>query len=431
MIINPQVSLHRVVLSLSQALDCAEPQIDHHQQRVAYIALQVARRLGIDDSGLRDLFLAASLHDIGLIRSADRARLFDLDALEHIAWHGEAGWRLLKDNSLLAGSADIVRWHHRPWSRGRGRECRGAAVPLLSHVVHLADAVERGIDRRTFILDQSRAIIDRLAARAGDVYHPDAVIALQDAAQTPAFWLDIVSSRVYSILLHQTDWPVLVLDERGVGLVAETFARVVDARSRWTARHSAGVAASAVALAQRLSFAPRELALMRAAGYLHDLGKLCVPTEVLEKPGELDPHEWHLIRAHTYHTFHILNTIGGLPRICEWAAFHHERPDGRGYPFHHAAPALVLGARIMAVADVFTAVTEDRPYRPGLPREKALPLLEHLVESGGLDGHVVATLREHFDAINEARDREETAYAARQADLVLEAEMASAAGRGA
>ena len=129
------------------------------------------------------------------------------------------------------------------------------------------------------------------------------------------------------------DWPTLTIDEVTLGPIAEVFARIVDSASPWTAVHSAGVAATAVALAERLNFSPRELHLMRAAGYLHDLGKLSTPTQILDKPGKLTENEYAAVRAHTYHTYRILDTIGGMPQICEWAAFHHERLDGNGYPF--------------------------------------------------------------------------------------------------
>ena len=98
-----------------------------------------------------------------------------------------------------------------------------------------------------------------------------------------------------------------------------------------------------------------------------------------------------IIKGHTYHTFRILHTIGGMPRITEWAAFHHEWLDGNGYPFRHEGKDLTLGARIMAVADVFTAITEDRPYRKGMAREDVLSVLNEQAQGTVLDGDVKAS----------------------------------------
>lgn len=143
--------------------------------------------------------------------------------------------------------------------------------------------------------------------------------------------------------------------------------------------------------------------MMKVAGYLHDLGKLAVPAEILGKPGKLTNDEWNIIRSHTYHTHHIVGAIPALEVINTWAAFHHECLDGNGYPFHIKGDDVPLGSRIMAVTDVFTAITEDRPYRKGMTTEEALWVLQQMVADLKLDGSVVSGLREHFDEVNSAR----------------------------
>jgi HD-GYP domain-containing protein (c-di-GMP phosphodiesterase class II) len=191
----------------------------------------------------------------------------------------------------------------------------------------------------------------------------------------------------------------LTIDGDSLEPIARMFGVVVDAISQWTATHSAGVAAVAVALAERYKFSPRELSLVRAAGYLHNLGKLTVPTEILDKSEGLTPVERNVLNGHTYHTFRILNTIGGMPQISEWAAFHRERLDGSGYPFHHAARDLTLGSRIMAVSDVFGAITGDRPYHKAMERDKVMSILNKLAGSNGLDGDMVHTLEKDYNTI--------------------------------
>ena len=417
MIINPQVPLHRLVLSLSEALDFVHPKVADHQQRVAYIATRLGRRMGLTGKALVDLFHAAALHDIGLINRDNRIKLLHLGQLEAVHWHAEAGYELLKANPLFSRPAEILRYHHVPWEDGRGAERDGRPVPLESHIISLADGVEVAIDRNRPILEQSRALVRKTNTRSGGRLHPDCVSAFQELARAEAFWLDATSERIYSVLLRQADWPTLTIDEVTLGPIAEVFARIVDSASPWTAVHSAGVAATAVALAERLKFSPRELHLMRAAGYLHDLGKLSTPTRILDKPGKLTENEYAAVRAHTYHTFRILDTIGGMPQICEWAAFHHERLDGNGYPFHHTADDLTLGSRIMAVADVFTSISEDRPYRAGMPSDKAQTVLQTMVDKGALDGDVVRVLIDAYDDIFEVRRQEQARYGEEQRRL--------------
>ena len=417
MIVNPQVPLRRLILSLSEALDRVHPKVADHQQRTAYIAARVARHMGFREQDLVDVFHAAALHDIGLIHPENRIKAIHLGQLERVGWHAELGFELLKGNPLFARPAEILRYHHVPWDDGRGSESHGCDVPLASHVLVLADCVEIAIDRRIPVLGQAKLITEKIRSLSGEKFHPECVEAFCDVSRAEAFWLDSASQRIYAVLLGGVDWGALSIDEVTLGPIAEVFARVVDAASPWTAVHTAGVAATAVALAERLNFSPRELHLMRAAGYLHDLGKLSVPTRILDKPGKLTDEEFTAVKAHTYHTFRILETIGGMPQISEWAAFHHERLDGTGYPFRHTGDDLTLGSRIMAVADVSTAVTEDRPYRKGMSPEESLAVLEGLAERGGLDGEVVGTLKRDRAGIDQARRREQAEYGAGQERL--------------
>ncbi len=414
MIINPQVPLHRLILSLSDALDFVHPLVADHQQRVAYIAIKTARQMGWPDEDLTRLFLGAALHDIGLIQAEHKIRVHAMRELEGVDWHSEAGYELLRETPLFEEAAKLVRYHHAVWEQA---DSSPQEIPLGSHIIAAADELERRIDRSLPVLVQRDGLLCALEELRGGQLHPDCVEAMSTAAQSEAFWLDLVSHRIYSLLLAQVDWPMLQMSDQALTQIARVFSRVVDATSPWTATHSAGVTAVAVALSSRMGFSPREQLFMRTAGYLHDLGKLSIPSAILDKPGRLTREERSIIEGHTYHTFHILDTIGGLQEVNEWASFHHERLDGQGYPFRHRGHDLTLGARIMAVADTFTAITEDRPYRAGMDRQAALNILHDQVSNGGFDGQVVYVLETNYEEINSIRAEEQAAYAEGQRRL--------------
>lgn len=417
MIINPQVSLHRLVLSLSEALDHVSPSVADHQLRVAYISTRIARLMGFNGQQLRVVFHAAALHDIGLIRPVNRVQAIVNNQLEGLGWHGEIGWELLKDNELISEAAPIVRHHHAVWSDVQAGEPCKKAVPLESYIVGLADAVDRFIQRDVPVLYQMKGIREHILKGKGTAFSPDCVEAFLEVSGAPAFWLDATSKRIYAILNREVDWPTLIIGERAVEGIAQIFARLVDSLSPWTATHSAGVAATAVKLAERLNFSPRELVIMRAAGYLHDLGKITVPSEILDSPNKPTEEERAILQGHTYHTFRILDTIGGMPQISEWAAFHHERLDGKGYPFGHGARDLTLGSRIMAVADIFTAITENRPYRKGMKDEEALNVMTNMTANGALDGEIINVLQRNYDEIKGTREEAQAAYSIKQRHL--------------
>jgi HD-GYP domain-containing protein (c-di-GMP phosphodiesterase class II) len=239
--------------------------------------------------------------------------------------------------------------------------------------------------------------------QSGKMFMPDLVEAFRNLAAKESFWLDAASPSPESVLPLRLAMPTIELDMKELLHISTLFSHVIDFRSRFTATHSSGVAASAELLARFVGFSERESRMMRIAGYLHDLGKLAVPAEILEKPSELTETEFNVIRSHTFYTYRILEPIADLYEINTWASFHHERLDGSGYPFHHKGQDLPLGSRIMAVADVFTAITEDRPYRKGMPEEKALQVLQQMADGSALDSNIVSLLRLHFDEINSCR----------------------------
>ena len=142
---------------------------------------------------------------------------------------------------------------------------------------------------------------------------------------------------------------------------------------------------------------------MEIAGNLHDVGKLRVPNEILEKPGKLTDEEFNKVKEHPYYTRLILMDVEGFEEIADWAGFHHEKLNGRGYPFHLDGGFLSLGSRIMTVADIFSAITEERPYRKPMSREQAMRVMWENVERGEICREIVKLLDENYDTVNEVR----------------------------
>jgi len=180
--------------------------------------------------------------------------------------------------------------------------------------------------------------------------------------------------------------------------------RLIDFKSEFTASHSSGVAAIAVQLAKLSGFSKYERRLIEIAAYLHDLGKLAIPSEILEKRDALTEDEWFIMRSHVYHTYQALEPFDMLRAVSSWGSLHQERLNGTGYPFGLMADDLPLGSRIMAVADVFTALTEDRPYRKGMIPENTTAVLQVMVEADELDKNLVELVFRNYDELNEIRD---------------------------
>ena len=184
--------------------------------------------------------------------------------------------------------------------------------------------------------------------------------------------------------------------------ISEFVRNLIDFRSKFTVTHSAGVSASASMIATLFGLTELESELMKVAGNLHDLGKVAIPNSILEKNSKLTDEEFAVMRQHTYVTYMVLSSIGGIQQITEWAAFHHERLDGSGYPFHLTSKKLGIGSRIVSVADIFTALAEDRPYRQGMNKNHSMSILKDLGNKHFLDINIIELLDGNYEQIHEA-----------------------------
>ena len=237
--------------------------------------------------------------------------------------------------------------------------------------------------------------------------------ALDKLAGAERFWADMTSLDPTRALADSPD----MFDERGMTrgqlmAASQAFSQIIDFRSRFTATHTRGVAETAVCLAEKAGFNAPDLDQMRLAGNLHDLGKLAVPSEIIEKPGPLDAQERDIMRRHPELGHAILSSVPGLEQVADWAAQHHEQPGGQGYPGGLSGRELSLGSRIMATADVFTALREDRPYRTGMGRDATLRILDDMAAHAALDPLMTSLVHEHHTELNERRLAAQTLAAA-------------------
>ena len=170
--------------------------------------------------------------------------------------------------------------------------------------------------------------------------------------------------------------------------------------------HSSGVSATAVRLAEIMGMSEDECKMMMIAGYLHDIGKLKVPKSVLEKNDKLTDEEFNIVKEYAYYTNLLLKDVEGFEQIGRWASLHHEKLNGYGYPFRLTADDIPMGARIIAIADIFSAVAEIRSYRPGMSKEEVIKTLTEYVDSGAMSGYIVELLINNYDDIYSIRDSE-------------------------
>lgn len=401
-----KISLLHLMQGVSHSLDMMSKAVQGHHRRVARWTHDLGRCLGLADEDVRDTVLAALVHDIGAfsLRSRVDSLRFELAYAEHC----EVGYRLLRSNSVLGPASGIIRHHHTPFAHFQFID-DAPRILALANLLNLADRMDvlllgSGEKRRA-------TEVERLLRKGvGSTFDPRYVEALLDLYASEARFglVERCPEGLEGVGLEQ-----MSLDLEDFGAFALEFTQVIDFKSRFTATHSRSVADCAAMLAELDGFSPVETRMMHAAGCLHDLGKLGVSSEILEKPGALDDQEFAAIRAHVTYTEEVLICLEGLDKVRMWASQHHERVHGGGYPHGISGIGLSRGGRIMAVADIFTALTEDRPYRPGMTKPEVESMLLRFVDQGHVDPDVVNLLISRHDTLIEVR---------REAQAVAESE---------
>ncbi len=389
-----EFSLEEITYTLSDALDLVGNQ-DYHGKRVAYIAVEIGRAMGWEDNTLQDLAMAGILHDCGLSSTRKFKKVVtELDSADHHE-HAHRGWLLLSGFYPFSHIAPLVLHHHTRWDAYPNIDIPNDMTAPLANCLFLADRIEVAFSRKPWLTILSCvADIQQVASQnCGTLFSPELVDAFLKISHKEAFWLYLEPRYLEGRLSRLYQQRTQLLDLPQVVQLAKLFAHVVDTKSTFTAAHSVGVAHLAAHLGRLRGLPEKQISYLTIAGYLHDVGKLRAD-EILDKPGGLTEQEISVIRRHTFDTYQILNGIKGFWGISEWAAFHHERLDGSGYPFRIVSPLISLEACIISVADIFQALVQHRPYRKSMPPEQAYKILQGLVRDNALNAKLVDLLGE-------------------------------------
>ncbi|MGE5455344.1 MAG: HD-GYP domain-containing protein [Methylocystaceae bacterium] len=388
------INMPHLLVNLSTSLDFTQQGITDHHKRVAIIALRLAQAAGFNsEQQLLPVFQSSIIHDIGAISWEEKSCLTSFD-LETPHQHCINGSNLVARTKTLSAIDTIIRCHHDHWLGTNTSGLSKNAIPLTSRIIHLADRLDILIRPGLHILEQRENILSRLQAGSGTTFDPNLVELLVTISRAESFWLELASPWLDESLTALPLWQPANIGIDDLYDLANLFAGVIDYKSPFTHRHSHGVSMVASLLAKRVGLSQAETDFVTIAALLHDIGKLSVPDKVLEKPGSLSVSEMYWIKQHTYFTFKILQPLSPSTLIPQWAAYHHEKLNGHGYPFGYSAYQLDLPSRIIAIADIFSALREDRPYRAGLAWNEIEPILTKEVDQGSIDPDLCLLLLE-------------------------------------
>jgi HD-GYP domain-containing protein (c-di-GMP phosphodiesterase class II) len=415
--------LSEVLAALSHALDLTEGQPAGHAVRTCVLGIRIADEIGIGDAARNALFYALLLKDSGCSSSSARmSSLFGVDdlvlkaegkrvdwsrpseVLRYIRRHAgegqsplrriasvgsvaknlkregqaivetrcERGAEIARQLELPEAAAVAIRELDEHWDgSGQPYGLAGDEISIVGRIGCVAQNAE------LFLAMGGRDEMRRmLGERRGRWFEPALTDALLAIGAADPVWRDLDAGVAERRLAELAPDDIeLGTDDVRLDRIAEAFAAIVDAKSPFTGRHSAGVALHAATIGNELGWSAHVLRDLRRGALLHDLGKLGISNTILDKPGKLDADEFRRIKAHPVYTEQILARVPGFAPLAAAAAAHHERLNGSGYPNGLQAAELTPYTRALAVADVFEALTADRPYRDGMPIDRALEIM--------------------------------------------------------
>ena len=408
--------------ALSRALDITEGQPPGHCVRSCWIGMHIGQVLGLPEHELWELYYTLLLKDLGC--SSNAARICELYLTDDRRFKqdfktvGESLPQMLQfvftHTGLKAGlaqrlgavlnimrngpeiateliqtrctrGAEIARQLRFPaavcegiagldehWNgQGKPQGLRCRQIPLYSRIALLAQVVDvfhttGGPEAAMFEVDQ----------RGGTWFDPALVRALGSVGQDSTFWGMLADPGLdQAVQALEPGAHAVPLDEAYLDDIAEAFGQVVDAKSPYTSGHSARVATYTTRIAVQLGMSAARTRWLRRGALLHDVGKLGVSNTVLDKPGKLDADEWLAVQRHAAYTQDILGRIDAFAELARISSAHHERLDGRGYPLGLAADQIGIETRIVTTADIFDAISAERPYRSAVPIPRTLEMM--------------------------------------------------------
>ncbi|HEY3332505.1 MAG TPA: HD domain-containing phosphohydrolase [Capsulimonadaceae bacterium] len=436
------LSLGDLLASLSGALDITAGQTPGHAVRTCVIGMRIASNFCLPDEKMLQLYYSLLLKDSGASSSATRMfQLFNTNevaakrAYRLVDWTNplEAGRFMAaysrSDDNLINRAKRVIRTASNPSQlvagisrdRAHGGEVAvrdlgfgdevveavrgidenfdgtgaphglcGTAIPLLSRII----AVAQTLDTFSTAMDVGSAY-DVLTRQCGSRYDPDIVETALAFATDERFWAYVKEKPRQLLRSYETAFVIGEASSACIDAVCGAFGRIVDAKSPYTRAHSRRVSEYAVEIGRALDLGGDRIRVIRRAALLHDIGKLAVPNSILEKPQKLNDDEWARIKKYPWRTEQILGPIRGFRRLAEVACAHNERIDGSGYHRGIKEDEIDLDMRIVAVADVYDALTSDRPQRQAMPIDKVFRILD---EEGrrGLDPRCVTVLKQHY-----------------------------------
>ncbi|MEA4972831.1 MAG: HD domain-containing protein [Candidatus Metalachnospira sp.] len=390
-----------LLYAISYALDCIERELvgvsTGHSKRVAYICAVMGKSLELNDMQLTELSACAIMHDSALTEFLTKEYGGNINLIEQInlSSHCIMGERNISKLPFSSNIKNAVLYHHEN-ADGSGPFGKAASeTPLYAQLIHFGDILDVNCNFGAQETDKYVKVFKFIDDNAGTIFD-DKLCTLFKSLFDKNMIEDLQKKDLIVNLEKVVPKEYVEYSKDKIIEIMNVFARIIDYKSKFTKNHSIGVAQKALLMGEFYGYDDDKCCQLYIAGILHDIGKMAIKNEILEKPGSLTDDEFTIMKNHALFTYNILSEINGSKNIASWAASHHEKLDGTGYPFGKKAEELDHEDRLLACIDIYQALSEERPYKKGFTHEKCIEIMKDMVKSGFVDGQIVEDIEEVF-----------------------------------
>jgi HD-GYP domain-containing protein (c-di-GMP phosphodiesterase class II) len=368
---NERRKFKDIIKFLAMVVDLAEGYKLQNNYRVALSGVQLGSELSLSIESVRNIFYGGLLHDIGEVGLAtdadEKVEQYTTTDVKGNPSHTIIGARIVSLIPTLDGVTKIIRWHHECWDgSGFPDKLKGKEIPIEAGIISLFDAFYA----MSAIEKDNTVIWDYLKSMSGRKFNPELVEMFLKLLKNNELWSpDNLNDSAWGAIGLDTYEIAKLQDVKSdyVEIALNVIAQVIDAKHKYTHGHSRRVMVLSSLIAKRMGIDKAYTTLIEQGALLHDSGKVGIPRDILDKPEGLSNDEYKLIKRHPVISCALIQNFTTLKDVAPLARFHHERYDGNGYPDALNKEVIPLGARVIAVADTYDAITSDRAYRKALP----------------------------------------------------------------
>lgn len=411
-----KLNLTDTLYALSFALDTVQYEMggisNEHGKNVAFISFLMGKYLGYDNDRLNDLVGLAILHDNAFTEYVreeyNGGKLYDYDAIvseDEVSrlrngfltkkMHNIVGEENIRLIPFRTDVTNTILYHHENWDGTGPLHMKGDSVGELAQIIHIADMMDVLFDLKNLTSDEFDEAIEKIKRLENKLFSPKMVNTLVESVHYDDL-VPLQTEGVVAYLKRNLKSNIYDYSDEEIKNICQFFAKIVDYKSSVTKRHSLGVAEKCYEMAKFYGFDDDKAIRFYFAGAFHDIGKLIINNDILEKPGTLTTDEFEHIKNHAMATKMILSSISGIEDITSWAARHHEKLDGSGYIKGIDAKTLTFEDRLLACIDIYQALLEKRSYKGKFQHGDSISIMRDMVREGKIDGKIVEDINNYY-----------------------------------